>query len=117
MSAVREITSEQFDREVRSSSTPVVVDFYAPWCGPCRMLAPVLDALAQKFAGRARFVKVNVDNAPDLAGQYDVSGVPTLLIFSAGRAVERIVGFAPPQTIAARLERLVPAAAPAGVGR
>lgn len=108
MASVTEINAEQFDRDVATSPTPVVVDFYAPWCGPCRMLAPVVQALAQKYAGRARFVKVNVDDAPELAERFGISGVPTLLFVRDGEEVDRVVGFAPPQVISARLERLMP---------
>lgn len=110
MANVTEVSVEQFDEDVLTSPTPVVVDFYAPWCGPCRMLAPVLDAVSQKFAGRARFVKVNVDNAGELAERYNVSGVPTVLFMRDGVEVDRVVGFVPPQVIAAKVERLTPVA-------
>lgn len=108
MANVTEINAEQFDRDVVTSQLPVVVDFYAPWCGPCRMLAPVLDAISQKYAGRARFVKVNVDDAPELAERFSVSGVPTLLFVRDGKEVDRVVGFVPPQMIATKIERLLP---------
>lgn len=110
MANVTEVSVEQFDKDVLTSPTPVVVDFYAPWCGPCRMLAPVLDVVSQKFAGRARFVKVNVDNAGELAERYNVSGVPTVLFMRDGVEVDRVVGFVPPQVIASKVERLTPVA-------
>jgi len=111
MANVTEINAEQFDSDVATSQLPVVVDFYAPWCGPCRMLAPVLDAISQKYVGRARFVKVNVDDAPELAERFSVSGVPTLLFVRDGKEVDRVVGFVPPQMIAAKIERLLPVSA------
>jgi thioredoxin 1 len=105
-----ELNEANFDREVLQAERPVLVDFYAPWCGPCKMLAPALDALAREFEGRARIVKVNVDDAPGLAARYEISGVPTLLFFDQGEVVDEVVGLAPPRTLQARLEKLAGAA-------
>ena len=102
-----ELNENTFDREVLQSDLPVLVDFYAPWCGPCKMLAPVLDVLAREFEGRANVVKVNVDDAPMLAARYGITGVPTLHFFVQGEAVDEIVGFAAPRALKARLEELV----------
>lgn len=97
MGMLRELNEWEFETEVLGADRPVLVDFYAPWCGPCRMLGPVLERLAAEWADRVRFVKVNVDEAPDLAMRYQISGVPTLMIFSGGRPVDKVVGLVPPR--------------------
>ena len=104
MSRVVEITAESFSREVLEASEPVLADFYAPWCGPCRMLAPVLEQLAEEFDGQVKFVKVNVDDAITLAEQYDVSGVPTLMIFKGGMVLDTIVGLSSLRVLVAKLK-------------
>ncbi len=104
MKYVREINGESFAGEVLRAVLPVVVDFYAPWCGPCKMLGPVLDAIAQEFNGRIKFVKVNVDEAPELAAQYQVTGVPTLGLFRGGDITDALVGLVSPKALKAWLE-------------
>jgi thioredoxin 1 len=104
MSQIAEIKTETFDAEVLKAGTPVLVDFYAPWCGPCKMLSPILDSLAGEFAGRVKFVKVNVDDAQDLAARYQITGVPTLIAFRDGRAVETVVGMASARALRKVLE-------------
>jgi thioredoxin 1 len=106
MNDIIELEDQTFDREVTQADVPVLVDFYAPWCGPCRMLAPVLDALAPRFAGRVKFAKVNVDRAPGLAMRYRVTGVPTLIIFKRGLVLDTIVGVPSPGALKARLEEV-----------
>ena len=88
-----ELNEANFEPEVLHAAVPVVVDFYAPWCGPCKMLAPVLEQFAGEFAGRLKFAKANVDQTPDLAASFEVSGVPTLMLFRGGEAVDQVVGF------------------------
>lgn len=83
-----------------TTSVPVVVDLWAPWCGPCRMVAPVLEQLAAERAGRLKIVKVNVDTSPTIAGRYGVQGIPTLLLFANGEVVTRQVGAAPAAVVA-----------------
>ncbi len=82
-----------FEQEVIKSETPVLVDFFATWCGPCRMLGPVLESVAQEFQGKAKIVKVDIDESPELAVQYGITAVPTLLVFSGGKAVQQAMGF------------------------
>ena len=89
----RVINPEEFATEVLQSSIPVVVDVFAPWCGPCRMVAPVVDAVSAKAQGVCKFVKLNRDDAPQLAQQYGASSIPTFLFFKEGRLVGRSVGY------------------------
>ncbi len=98
------ISADEFEQEVLRAAEPVLVDFFATWCGPCRALAPTLDELAIDLAGRARVVKVDVDQAPELARQHDVSSIPCLVVFKGGREVGRIVGAVPKRRIAGALE-------------
>ncbi len=104
MKNVIEIAQDRFEVEVLQAQMPVVVDFYAPWCGPCKMLAPFLDQLAGEFQGRIKFVKLNVDDSPDVAGAFNVTGVPTLALFRAGECVDAVVGLVPPKALKAWLE-------------
>ncbi len=117
---MKQLTERDFAPTVLHADRPVLVDFHATWCGPCRMLAPVLEQLAQEFAGRIRFAKMDVDQAPELAARYQITGVPTLLLFQNGRVVDQIVGLAPLGALRARLARVAgpaPAeAAPASSG-
>ena len=99
------VTDETFARDVigSSSSLPVLVDAWAEWCGPCRMVAPVLDQLAAESGGRYKIAKLNVDENPRTAAQFNIRSIPTLLIFKNGKLVDQIVGVQPKQAIAARL--------------
>ena len=98
------VTDATFAREVlQAGDVPVLVDFWAAWCGPCRMIAPVLDALAAESRGRYRIMKLNVDENKQTAAQFRIQGIPTLLIFKDGQLVDQLVGVVPRQEIAARL--------------
>ena len=100
------INEASFERAVLQSPIPVLVDFWAPWCGPCKMIAPVLDEIAKEGDGRFRVAKVNIDDDPALQQRFNVRGVPTLLFFSGGQLRDQIVGVAPKKAIADKLESL-----------
>ena len=89
---VPEVNDSNFDSEVLKSSSPVLVDFWAPWCGPCRQIGPVIEQLAGENAGSAKVVKLNVDEAPNSAQSYGVSSIPTLMVFKGGEVVDTFVG-------------------------
>ena len=95
MAKVAELNDSNFEAEVLKASEPVLVDFWAPWCGPCRMIAPVVEELASENAGSIKFVKVNVDDSPQSAQHYGISSIPTLMLFKGGEVEERFVGVQP----------------------
>ena len=99
------ISSENFDEEVKNSDLPVLVDFWASWCGPCRMVAPIIDELADDFQGRAKVVKINVDEQRDLAVKYGVMSIPTIMLFKNGEVVDKIVGARPKSDFASMIEK------------
>ncbi|MDD2427908.1 MAG: thioredoxin [Eubacteriales bacterium] len=101
------LTKANFKEEVLESEQPVLVDFWASWCGPCRMVGPIVEALAEDFDGRAKVGKVNVDEEDDLARQYSVMSIPTLVIFKGGEVAERLVGARSQGELAALLEKHV----------
>lgn len=105
MSAAAQVTDATFKQEVLESEVPVLVDFWAPWCGPCRMVAPVVDEIADQYAGQIKVVKVNTDENPGVASQYGIRSIPTLMIFKEGQRVDMVVGAVPKTTLANTLEK------------
>jgi thioredoxin 1 len=104
MSKPVEIDDAKFDELVLKAELPVLVDFWAPWCGPCRMVAPVVDELAEDYEGKISFTKVNVDENPKTASQYGVMSIPTLIIFKDGKPLSNIVGFKPKEELKKSLD-------------
>jgi thioredoxin 1 len=98
------VTDETFQKEVLESSLPALVDFWAPWCGPCRMVSPIIEELAGEYDGKAVVAKVNTDENAATPGKYGVMGIPTMIIFKEGKEVERMVGARPKKAIAERLD-------------
>ena len=104
---VLQLNDSNFDSEINKEATPVLVDFWAPWCGPCRMIAPVLDKIADATVGQAVVAKVNVDEAPGVASRFRVSSIPTLLFFKNGEVREQVVGLQSESDLLARLKGLM----------
>jgi len=107
MSALPEVSTANFDAEVVKANMPVLVDFWAPWCGPCRMVAPIVEAAAEEFKGKMKFVKLNTDQSPDLAGKFQIMGIPCLIFFSAGKEVDRVVGFLTKEALAQKINSVL----------
>jgi thioredoxin 1 len=104
---VKEISDSNFEQEVLKSSLPVLVDFWAPWCGPCKSIAPVLEDLATEFDGQLLIMKMNVDDNPNTPSKFDVRGIPNLVIFKNGEAVDQIVGAVPKDQLLSAIKKVV----------
>ena len=100
-----EVSDASFESEVLKSEIPVLVDFWAPWCGPCRMVAPIVEELADEYNGKVKFVKLNTDDNVATASKYGIRSIPTLLVFKGGQAVEQVIGFRPKSELKRTLDK------------
>ena len=107
MATPAEVNDASFDEQVINSDKPVLVDFWAPWCGPCRMVAPIVEELADEYAGKVEFRKLNTDDNPRTAAVYGIRSIPTLLVFKGGEPVGQIIGFRPKSDLKKRLDAVL----------
>jgi len=109
MATVQQVGDDSFEREVLKSPTPVLVDFWAPWCGPCRAIAPVVEELAREYDGKLKVVKLNVDDNPQTPSRYGVRGIPNLIVFAGGQVKEQIIGAVPKSELVRKIGNVVAA--------
>ena len=107
MASVLPVADASFDREVLQSPTPVLIDFWAPWCAPCRAIAPVVEEIAQEYAGKLKVLKMNVDDNPETPSRYGVRGIPNLILFQGGQVKEQIVGAVPKSQLVKAISAIV----------
>jgi len=101
------ITNENFEKEVLNSDIPVIMDFWAEWCAPCRMMGPVFEEVSKEYEGKLKFVKLNTEEQPQLAGKFSVMGIPSLIVLNKGEEVDRIVGFAPKPILKQKIDSIL----------
>src|SRR5262252_4039917 len=109
MATVQQVGDDSFEREVLQSPTPVLIDFWAPWCGPCRAIAPVVEELSKTYDGKLKVVKMNVDDNPNTPGRYGVRGIPNLILFRGGQVAEQIVGACPKAHLVKAIDQVLAA--------
>lgn len=101
------ITDENFQNEVLEAETPVLLDFYADWCGPCKMIAPTIEELAKKYEGKAKILKANIDNTPKLNEKFGIKSIPTLILFNKGESVDTLFGIQNEETLSEKIDNLL----------
>jgi thioredoxin 1 len=101
------VTEKTWEEVVKSSTVPVLVDFWAPWCGPCRMIAPLIDELAKEFKGKLLCLKLNTDESPGIATEYGIRSIPTVMIFKDGKKMDTVIGAVPMTTLTATVEKFI----------
>ncbi len=104
---IKEVTDITFARELNSEESIVVVDFWAPWCGPCKMVSPIMDQLSRELGSKVKFIKINVDSSPILARKFRISSIPTIMIFKGGKLKKTIIGFTPKNELANNIKKLL----------
>jgi thioredoxin 1 len=105
--ALLHITPENYEKEITKSELPTLMDFWAPWCSPCLMMAPVFEELSSEYEGKVKFVKVNTEDHPELAMPFGIQGIPTLILAKDGKEVDRLVGFAPKEYLKSKIDEMV----------
>ena len=104
---VTDLTDQEFEQKVIKSDLPVLIDLWAPWCGPCRMIAPIVDKLSEKYDGKLKFFRLNVDENPQTAARYRVMSIPTLMFFKDGDVADTVIGAVPEKTITPKIDALL----------
>jgi len=104
---MQEVNAANFEAEVIKSNLPVLVDFWAPWCGPCKMVAPVVEAVSNDFKGKLKVVKLNTDDSPQVAAKFQIMGIPTLMFFSGGKMVDRITGYLAKEALSQKVNEVL----------
>ena len=105
--AVKNVTNDSFDQDVLKAEGLVMVDFWATWCGPCKIIAPVVEELAKEYEGKVTFAKVNTDENPDIASRFNIRGIPTMMFFNGGESVEQVVGAVPKAQLKTKIDALL----------
>lgn len=103
---VQELTEHSFSKEIAGTS-PIIIDFWASWCGPCKMIAPIFEELSKEYTGKLRFAKISTEDYPDVAGQQEITGIPCLILFSKGKEVDRIIGAYPKAQLKQKIEQVL----------
>lgn len=103
---VAELTADSFQQEIKGT-TPIIIDFWASWCGPCKMLAPIFEEVSKDYSGRLRFAKISTEDYPQIAEQHGITGIPCLIMFKNGKEADRIIGFSPKQALKQKIEMVL----------